>query len=191
MAVTCGTPTPATIRVVQIEPGPTPTLTASAPASTSACAPARVATLPPMTCTCRVAGSVLSRATMSSSSRTWPWAVSAHEDVDAGLDQGRRALPGVAEVADRGADQQPAVGVLGGVRELLGLHEVLDGDQAGQPALVVDQRQLLALVLARAAPSRRRDVMPTGPVTSGIGVITSSTWSWPTRPPARTAGRGW
>ena len=56
IAVTCGTPTPATTRVVQIEPGPTPTLTASTPASTRACAPARVATLPPMTCTCRVAG---------------------------------------------------------------------------------------------------------------------------------------
>lgn len=48
IAVTCGTPTPATTRVVQMEPGPTPTLTASAPASTSACAPSRVATLPPM-----------------------------------------------------------------------------------------------------------------------------------------------
>ena len=33
MAVTCGTPTPATTRVVQIEPGPMPTLTPSAPAS--------------------------------------------------------------------------------------------------------------------------------------------------------------
>ena len=32
IAVTCGTPTPATTRVVQIDPGPTPTLTASAPA---------------------------------------------------------------------------------------------------------------------------------------------------------------
>ena len=32
-AVTWGTPTPATTRVVQIEPGPTPTLTASTPAS--------------------------------------------------------------------------------------------------------------------------------------------------------------
>ena len=32
-AVICGTPTPATTRVVQIEPGPIPTLTASAPAS--------------------------------------------------------------------------------------------------------------------------------------------------------------
>ncbi len=33
MAVSCGTPMPATMRVVQIEPGPMPTLTASAPAS--------------------------------------------------------------------------------------------------------------------------------------------------------------
>ena len=30
-AVICGTPTPATMRVVQIEPGPMPTLTPSAP----------------------------------------------------------------------------------------------------------------------------------------------------------------
>ena len=35
-AVICGTPTPATMRVVQMEPGPMPTLTPSAPASTSA-----------------------------------------------------------------------------------------------------------------------------------------------------------
>ncbi|CAB4547227.1 unannotated protein [freshwater metagenome] len=48
IAVICGTPTPATTRVVQIDPGPTPTLTASAPALISACAPARVAMLPPM-----------------------------------------------------------------------------------------------------------------------------------------------
>ena len=31
IAVICGTPTPATMRVVQIEPGPMPTFTASAP----------------------------------------------------------------------------------------------------------------------------------------------------------------
>src|SRR3954447_13888833 len=60
-AVTCGAPTPVTTRVVQIEPGPTPTFTASAPASTKAWAPARVATLPPMTWTCRVAGSDFNR----------------------------------------------------------------------------------------------------------------------------------
>ena len=39
MAVSCGTPTPATMRVVQIEPGPIPTFTASDPASISARAP--------------------------------------------------------------------------------------------------------------------------------------------------------
>ena len=36
IAVTCGTPTPATTRVVQIEPGPTPTFTASTPRTTCA-----------------------------------------------------------------------------------------------------------------------------------------------------------
>ncbi len=48
MAMIWGTPTPATMRVVQIEPGPMPTLTAWAPASTSASAASPVATLPPI-----------------------------------------------------------------------------------------------------------------------------------------------
>ena len=51
IAVNCGTPTPATMRVVQIEPGPMPTLMASAPRSISALAPSAVATLPATTCT--------------------------------------------------------------------------------------------------------------------------------------------
>ena len=51
IAVSCGTPTPATIRVVQIEPGPMPTLIASAPASISALAASAVATLPATTWT--------------------------------------------------------------------------------------------------------------------------------------------
>lgn len=49
IAVSCGTPTPATIRVVQIEPGPMPTFTASAPASIRARVPSAVATLPAIT----------------------------------------------------------------------------------------------------------------------------------------------
>ena len=49
MAVSCGTPAPATILVVQIEPGPIPTFTASAPASANAFAPAAVPTFPAMT----------------------------------------------------------------------------------------------------------------------------------------------
>ena len=50
IAEICGTPIPATIRVVQIEPGPIPTLTASAPASMSAFAAAPVAMFPAITC---------------------------------------------------------------------------------------------------------------------------------------------
>jgi hypothetical protein len=49
IAVSCGTPTPATMRVVQIEPGPIPIFTESAPASISALAPSAVATLPAIT----------------------------------------------------------------------------------------------------------------------------------------------
>ena len=39
IAVTWGTPTPATTRVVQMDPGPMPTLIASAPAFSRARAP--------------------------------------------------------------------------------------------------------------------------------------------------------
>ncbi len=46
IAVSCGTPTPATIRVVQIEPGPMPTLMASAPQSINALAPSLVRDVP-------------------------------------------------------------------------------------------------------------------------------------------------
>ena len=74
MAVICGTPTPATMRVVQIEPGPMPTLTPSAPWSTSAFAPSPVATLPPMT---SIFGSCfLIHFTRSSTPCAWPCAVS-------------------------------------------------------------------------------------------------------------------
>ena len=45
-AESCGTPTPATTRVVQIEPGPMPTLSPSAPASRRSRAASAVAMLP-------------------------------------------------------------------------------------------------------------------------------------------------
>jgi hypothetical protein len=48
MALIWGTPTPATIRVVQMLPGPMPTLTASAPASINASVASAVAMLPAM-----------------------------------------------------------------------------------------------------------------------------------------------
>jgi hypothetical protein len=84
---------------------------------------------------------------MSSISRAWPFATSGTStSTPASTSVG--TLPGVAEVADRRTDEQPAVGVLRRVRELLGLHEVLDGDQPGEPAVGLDDRQPLALVLA-------------------------------------------
>ena len=49
IAVSWGSPTPVTTRVVQMEPGPTPTFTASTPRSSSALAPSTVPTFPPTT----------------------------------------------------------------------------------------------------------------------------------------------
>ena len=46
IAVSCGTPTPATIRVVHIEPGPIPTLSASTPIEIKSSAASAVAMLP-------------------------------------------------------------------------------------------------------------------------------------------------
>ena len=69
------------------------------------------------------------------------------EHVDTGFHQRGGTLPGVAEEADAGSHTQTALVVLRGIRILLGLHEVLDGDQTGQMALVVHERQLLDLVL--------------------------------------------
>ena len=106
----CGTPTPATIRVVQIEPGPMPTLTPSAPWSTSAFAPAAVAMLPPITCTC--GKRFFTQATRSSTPCECPCAVSTTMHVDAGRDQQLGALLVVGADADRGADAQPAQVVL-------------------------------------------------------------------------------
>ena len=56
------------------------------------------------------------------------------EHVDAGVDEQPGALVGVLADAERGADDEPAVGVLGGERVLVALDEVLDGDQPAQPA---------------------------------------------------------
>ena len=77
-----------------------------------------------------------------------------HEHVDAGLAQGVGAVPCVAEEADGSAHEQTTVSGLAGQRVLLGLHEVLDGDEAAEVALVVDDRQPFALV----GPEQRRGV---------------------------------
>ena len=50
IAVSCGTPTPATTLVVHIDPGPIPTLIASAPALIRSLAASSVAMLPAIIC---------------------------------------------------------------------------------------------------------------------------------------------
>ena len=141
MAVSCGTPTPATIRVVQIEPGPMPTLIASAPASISACAPSRVATLPAMTATLLVARWMR---------RTWlqhllGMAVRGVDDeaVDAGRHQELGALESLVADRGRGGDAQAPVPVLGGVGMGGRLLDVLDGDEADAARRLVDDDKLL------------------------------------------------
>ena len=73
MAVIWGTPTPATILVVQIDPGPTPTLTASTPALMSAWAPSAVATLPAISSHLKF---FLVSLMASMTLFEWPWEVS-------------------------------------------------------------------------------------------------------------------
>ena len=73
-ALICGTPTPATTRVVQIEPGPMPTFTPSTPASQSACAASPVAMLPAISS--MPLKVLLSCRTDSITPREWPCAVS-------------------------------------------------------------------------------------------------------------------
>ena len=105
-AVTCGTPTPATTRVVQIDPGPMPTLTASAPASISASAASPVAMLPATTS--NSPDSALDpRDHLDHAARVAVGRVD-DEHVGAGLDQRLGALARVRADADRGADAQPA-----------------------------------------------------------------------------------
>src|ERR1700737_1773379 len=100
-AVTCGTPTPATTRVVQIEPGPMPTFKASTPAAISASAASAVRMLP---------------------AASWT--------------SGAAAAP-------RGGPGEAARLVLRREGVLDALLDVLDGDQAAQDALRVDDRELL------------------------------------------------
>ncbi len=144
IAVSCGTPTPATMRVVQIEPGPMPTLIASAPASISALAPSRVATLPAMTETLLVAR-WMRRTCCKDRLRMAVRGVD-DEAVDAGRHQHLGALEPLVADGGRGGDAQAPVGVLGGVRMRGRLLDVLDRDEADAAPRFVDDDQLLDAV---------------------------------------------
>ena len=166
MAVSCGTPTPATMRVVQIEPGPMPTLTASAPASISALVPSAVATLPAITCT-RL-DCFLMRVTASSTRLEWPCAVSTTTRSTPASISALGAVQAVLADAGRRRDPQAALLVLAGVGILLGLLDVLDRDQAD----AADRRRrppaasrcgadaAAACASSRLTPSLHRDQLP-------------------------------
>jgi hypothetical protein len=97
------------------------------------------------------------------------------EQVDPRADQRLRALDRVGADADGRADAQPAAVVLRRVRVLELLLDVLDGDQAAQPPVRVDDRQLLDLVAVEdrlRLRERRAD---------GRGDESADTgWSWST-----------
>ena len=92
-------------------------------------------------------GSAFSRRMMSSTPARLAVRGVDDEHVDPCVAQGLGALPCVAEEAHRRADAEAPLAVLRGVRVLLGLVEVLHGDEAGEVALVVDEGKLLDLVL--------------------------------------------
>ena len=96
------------------------------------------------------------------------------EHVDVGRDQRLGALERVARDADGGADAQPPERVLARVRILDRLLDVLDGDQALQPEVVIDDEELLDFLLCRISRASS-SVVPTGTVMRLCFVITSAT----------------
>ena len=150
-AVICGMPTPATIRVVQIEPGPMPTLTPSAPASMSAFAASAVTMLPAISC--RSGYCAFDRAHALEHVARMAVRRVDDDDVDAGLDEQRDALVGVDAGADGRADAQRAARVLAGERVVVRFLDVLHGDHAAklEAFVLVDDEHLLDAVLVQEA----------------------------------------
>ena len=148
-AVICGTPMPATTRVVQMEPGPMPTLTTSAPAHDQvvrgvgggdvAGDDRQVAD---MAFLMRLHGGAARR---RSGRGRCPAPISVH----LGVHQRGHALHHIAGDAHGGGAEQAALASLAELGYLLGLLNVLDGDQAAQHVVFVHQRQLFDAVLGQ------------------------------------------
>ena len=91
------------------------------------------------------------------------------EHVRSGLGQRNGTIVGIRTDTDRGADAQAPLLVLRRVRKLDLLADVLDCDQALEPAVSVDDGQLLDLVpvqdrprLLQRRPDRRGDKVALG-----------------------------
>ena len=148
IAVSCGTPTPATMRVVQIEPGPMPTLTASAPASISALRALGGGD---------VAGDDLDGVGLPLDARRrrraraveWPCAVSTTiTSTPASISASVRSKPLSPTVVAAATRRRPCSSLqASGMGDRL-LH-VLDGDQADAAIVLVDHEQLLDAVLVQ------------------------------------------
>jgi hypothetical protein len=147
MAMICGTPTPATIRVVQMEPGSDADLD-------------RIGARLHQRQRRRPRGDVAADdfdlgivALDPAHALDHAFAVAVrrvnHDGVHAGLDQRGHALLGALAHAYRSAHAQSAGGVTRRIREIELLGNVLDGDQALEFEGVVDHQQTLQLVLVQ------------------------------------------
>ena len=186
-AVSCGTPTPATTRVVQIDPGPTPTLTASAPASISA-------------------SGAVGGGDVAGHDRDVELRLTSFDHLDARRPSGRarcrppgrrrpppparaRSLQRVGAGPDRRADPQAPLLVLGGVRELDPLLDVLDRDQAADSRRSSSTTGSFSTRCCRRIACASSSVVPAGhgdQVLAGHHVADAAA-----RRRRRSAGRGW
>ena len=141
IAEICGTPTPATMRVVQIEPGPMPTLTASAPWSDQRlrAGGGRDVAADDL----HIGIALLDGRDAFQHALRMPVRGIDHDHVHPCGDQGLDPLVGIAGRPDRRADPQPAEVVLARVRMLDALQDVLDRDEAAQLHLAVDDQHAL------------------------------------------------
>ena len=147
-------PTPATMRVVQMEPGPWPTLTASAPQSARNSTPAALVTLPAMSVSdgnaCRTS------LTTSPTPEVWPCAVetatastcsSTRLPTWERIASRSRAPSGVRVGRERRPHDEPELGVPGRLPAGLGLAgdplDVGRRDQAAEAAVAVDDEHLV------------------------------------------------
>ncbi len=115
IAVTCGTPTPATTRVVQIEPGPMPTFTASTPARIRSRVASPVATLPATSWS--VTNSFRTRLHHVNHAARMPVSGIHDDQIDPRLHQRGHPVKRIGRHADGRANPQTAVLVLAGVRD--------------------------------------------------------------------------
>ena len=149
MADNCGMPTPATIRVVQIDPGPMPTFTASRARIDQGFGAFRRGD---------IAGKNLDRVGQfldlaNHVQHALGMAVRGIDDnhVNVGIHQ--TFCPGIALIADTccGGNPEASLFILGGVGVKLCLFDVLDGDQADTIAVAIDNQKLFDPVLMKQA----------------------------------------